>query len=60
MVNLTEPPTSNVHSSVISLRGLRICLFLAELNNMEMWSTDIGYALLESYTDLKVHGVVKD
>jgi len=43
------------HTSVVSLRGLRLCLFLAELNQLEAWSTDIGNAYLEAYTDKKVY-----
>ena len=29
--------------------------FLAELNNLELWATDIGNAYLEAYTLEKVH-----
>jgi uncharacterized protein YciI len=36
------------------LRGFGIVLFLAELNHLEIWSTDIGNAYLETYTSEKV------
>lgn len=52
--NLTGTPEHSVYSSVVSLRGLRITLFLAELNGLNIWSTDIGNAYLNSYTDEKV------
>jgi len=44
--NITETPLTSVYSSVVSLPGLRLCLFLAELNQLEAWSTDIGIPIL--------------
>ena len=34
--------------------GVRMVTLLAELNDMELWSTDIGNAYLESYTKEKI------
>ena len=53
--HLIETPIDSVYSSVVSLRGIRILTFLAELNDMEIWTTDIGDAHLESFTQEKVH-----
>jgi hypothetical protein len=39
-----------VYSGVISIRGLRIITFLAELNGLDLWATDIGNAYLEGFT----------
>ena len=39
----------------MSLRGLRLVLFLAELNKLEVYSTDIGNAYLEAQTSEKVY-----
>ena len=50
----TETPIDSTYSSVVSLPGLRMVTFLAELNEMELWGTDIGNAYLESYTEEKV------
>ena len=50
----TSTPTSSVYSGVVSLTGIRLVTFLAELNDMELWGTDIGNAYLESYTTEKV------
>ena len=36
-------------------QGLRIVTFLAELNELQLWATDIGNAYLEAYTLEKVH-----
>ena len=53
--HLTEVPVDSVYSGVVSLRGLRLMLFLSELNDMETWATDIGNAYLEAVTDEKVY-----
>jgi hypothetical protein len=52
--NLTDAPLESVYSGVVSLRGLRTCIFLGELNNMTPWATDIGNAYLEAKTTEKV------
>ena len=48
--HLTQVPLNSVYAGVVSLRGLRLSLFLGELNNMEAYATDIGSAYLESTT----------
>ena len=54
--HLTLVPAESVYSGVVSLRGVRIVTFLAELNKIEMWATtDIGSAYLESYTKEKLY-----
>ena len=65
--HLTEVPLESVYSGVVSLRGFRLVLFLAELNGMEAWSTDIGNAYLEAETSEKLYiisgpefGLLKD
>jgi hypothetical protein len=52
--NLTEVPIDSVYSGVVSLRSLRTVIFLAELNGLESWATDIGNAYLEAETSEKV------
>ncbi|OEU21625.1 hypothetical protein FRACYDRAFT_167569 [Fragilariopsis cylindrus CCMP1102] len=52
--NLTDTPLESVYSGVVSLRGLRTCIFLGELNGMTPWATDIGNAYLEAKTTEKV------
>ena len=51
---LTYVPLNSVYSGVVSLRGLRMCVFLAELNDMVAHATDIGNAYLEATTTEKV------
>ena len=46
--HLTDIPVESVCSGVVSLRGLRIVLLLAELNNLDVCCTDIGNAYLEA------------
>jgi hypothetical protein len=53
--HLTETPVESVYSGVVSLRGLRLMLFLAELNKLDSWSTDIGNAYLEAETKEKLY-----
>ena len=43
-------PVDSVYSGVVSLRGLRFIIFLSELNDPKLWSTDIGNAYLEAKT----------
>ena len=50
----TSTPVDSTYSGVVSLQGIRIVTFLAELNDLELWGTDIGNAYLESYTSEKV------
>jgi hypothetical protein len=52
--HLTDVPIDSVYSGVVSLRGLRMMIFLTELNQLELWVTDIGNAYLEAYTLEKV------
>lgn len=52
--HLTDAPIESVYSGVVSLRGLRMVLFLAELNGLTTFCTDIGNAYLEAYTSEKV------
>jgi len=53
--HLTDIPLDSVYSGVVSLRGLRLVIFLAELHGLQLWATDIGNAYLESFTNEKVH-----
>ena len=50
----TDTPIESTYSGVVSLLGVRTVTFLAELKELELWSTDIGNAYLESYTSEKV------
>ena len=36
---------------VVSLRSLRMVVFLSQLNDFEIWEADVGNAYLEAYTD---------
>ena len=46
----TDIPLESVYSGVVTLRGLRMVIFLAELNGLDLWATDIGNAYLEAET----------
>jgi len=53
--HLSNIPVDSVYSGVVSLRGLRIVTFFAELNALDLWATDIGNAYLEALTDEKIY-----
>jgi hypothetical protein len=53
--HLTEVPTDSIYSGVVSLRSLRVVMFLAELNEMEHYQADVGNAYLKAYTKEKVY-----
>ena len=52
--SLTQDPMENIYSEVVSLRPLRLVIFLGELNNLELWRADIGNAYLEAYIHEKL------
>jgi hypothetical protein len=52
--HLTDPPLDSVYSGVVSLRSLRLIIFLAELNGLDLYAADIGNAYLEAHTKEKV------
>ena len=54
-INLTPEPAKNIYSGVVSLRNLRLVIFLGKLNNLDIWGADIGNAYLEAFTDEKLY-----
>ncbi len=53
--HLTDEPDDSTYSGVVSLRAFRLLVFIAELNGLETWATDIASAYLEAYTAEKVY-----
>jgi hypothetical protein len=53
--HMTDPPKDSVYSGVVTLRSLRLCMLLAELNGLKVEAADIGNAYLEAYTKEKVY-----
>ena len=52
--SLTQEPVENIYSGVVSLRHLRLVIFLGELNNLEIWGADMGNDFLEAQTQEKL------
>jgi Reverse transcriptase (RNA-dependent DNA polymerase) len=52
--HLMTMPVDSAYSGVISLRGIQMLVFLAELNGLQTWSTKIGNAYLEAEMKEKV------
>ena len=48
--HLTPDPIESIYCGVVSIRSLRLVIFLAKLNNLEVWGADIGNAYLEAKT----------
>ena len=55
--HLTPDPIESIYSGVVSIRSLRLVIFLAKLNNLEVWGADIGNAYLEAKTKEKLYAV---
>ena len=53
--HLTKEPNETVCSGVVSLRNLRPAMFLAELNNLQLWGADVGNAYLQALTKEKLY-----
>ena len=52
---LTPEPVESIYSGVVSLRNLKLVIFLGKLNNLELWGADIGNAYLEAPTEEKLY-----
>jgi hypothetical protein len=53
--HLTDPNTESVYSGVVLLRCIRLIVFLAELNKLQLWGADVGNAYLEATIKEKVY-----
>ena len=53
--HLTPEPIENIYFGVVSLRNLRLVIFLGKLNNLDLWGADIGNAYLDAFTDEKLY-----
>ena len=52
--HLPKEPVESIFSGVVSLRSLRMVVFLSQLNDLEIWGADVGNAYVEAYTDEKL------
>ena len=53
--HLTLESIENIYSGEVSLRNLRLVIFLGKLNHLDLWGADIGNAYLEAFTDEKLY-----
>ena len=57
--HLTPEPVESIYSGVVSLRNLKIVIFLGKSNNLELWGADIGNAYLEAPAEEKLYVVAR-
>ena len=53
--HLTPDHVESIYAGVVSLRKLRLVIFLGKLNHLKLWGTDIGNAYLEAVTEEKLY-----
>jgi hypothetical protein len=53
--HMTAPRKDSIYSSVVTLRFLRLCMFLGELNDLDVDAADVGNAYLMVYTKKKLY-----
>ena len=53
--HLTPDLIESIYSGILSIISLRLVIFLAKLNNLEIWGADIGNAYLEAKTKEKIY-----
>jgi Reverse transcriptase (RNA-dependent DNA polymerase) len=53
--HLTPEPEESIYSGVVLLRSLRLIIFIAELNKLQLWGADVSSAYLEATTKEKVY-----
>ena len=53
--HLAPEPIENIYSGVVSLRNLRLEIFLGKLNNLDIWRADIESAYMEAFNDEKLY-----
>ena len=54
--HLTQPTfNDSPYAGIASIKSIRTCIFLAELNEMDLWVADVGNAYLEAWTKEKLY-----
>ena len=53
--HLTPDPIDSIYSAVVPTRSLRLSILPAKLNNMKVWTADIGNTYLEATTKEKIY-----
>ena len=53
----TPDPIESIYSGVVSIRSLRLVIFLARLNNLDVWGADTGNAYFKAKTKEKLYVV---
>ena len=54
-MDISTKNNKTVYSGVVSLRNLRLAMFLAELNGLQLWGADAGNTYLQALTKEKLN-----
>ena len=54
-ISLKNPMELSIQELFVSLRNLRLAMFLAELNGIQLWGADVGNAYLQALTKEKLY-----
>ena len=57
--HLTVIPIDSIYSGVVSVHGTTIIIFLAKLNGLKTWSTDIGNVYLKALMKEKLYIIAR-
>jgi hypothetical protein len=52
---LKDPNKESIYSGVVSLRGIQLISFLSQINELDLWGTDVGNAYLEATNKEKLY-----
>jgi hypothetical protein len=52
---MTAPPKDSIYSRVVTSRGLKLCVFLGELNGLDIKAVDVGNAYLMAFIKEKFY-----
>ena len=56
---MTRALTEDAYSSVVTLKGMRMCMLIAEMNGLKTMAGDVGNAYLEAYTREKIYFIAR-
>ena len=53
--HITKEANEIVYSGALSLRSLRLAVFLTDLNDLQLWDTDVGNTYVQAFSKEKLY-----